>query len=409
MKTARENAEKTFTRTVNESENAFQADGNQQSEYLKLQGHNDPFAFSTFAYPPGVTNSRENGHYVLFYVNVQNKTKYKYQGGYDDSISVGNVYQSVQTEDIGRGGSGSTELLKTYSEKTSALADGFSSPVAYKKQQILNGAKGSVLNNNQTFLSKNRKALIPGVSQVFGPTTTRITDSVALYLPPGIKSDLSAQYDDSKTGLFGFLAFSGKDIMTAMNDEDFNAATDKAFDLAGTILTEAGKKAAGSFAGAVTGAEGVQATFDKAFGRTLNPYIEVTFGSMGMRTFDYTFKFSPKSEYETQEAKAIIQLFRFHMAPELIAGETTNNRYLTLPSTFDIHYMYQSGVGDDAMSKENDFYNKIATCVLTSVNVDYTPNGEIQSFADGAPVQITLALSFKETEMLTKDKIQQGF
>ena len=286
---------------------------------------------------------------------------------------------------------------------------GYADNVAYRKQQLANGAKGSILNNNQTFLSKNRKPKIPGVSQVFGATTSRITDSVALYLPPSIKSDLTASYSDSKTGLFGFLAFSGKDIMTAMNDNDFGAATDKAFDLAGTILTEAGKKAAGSFAGAVTGAEGVQETFDKAFGRTLNPYIEVTFDSIGMRTFDYTFKFSPKSEYETQEAKAIIQLFRFHMAPELIAGEITNNRYLTLPSTFDIHYMYQSGVGDDARSKENDFYNKIATCVLTGVNVDYTPNSEIQSFADGAPVQMSMALSFKETEMMTKDKINDGF
>ena len=406
MKTARENAEKTFTRTVNESENAFQSDDNQQREYFKLQGHNDPFAFSTFAYPPGVTNSRENGHYVLFYVNVQNKTKYHYQGGYDDSISVGDVYQSVETEET----DGPRNMsITTYNEKTSASADGFSSPVAYKKQQILNGAKGSVLNNNQIFLSKNRKAFIPGVSQVFGATTTRITDSVALYLPPGVKSNLDAQYDDSKTGMFGFLAFSGKDLLNAMNDHDFDAATNEAFKTTGTILEEAGKKMAASVVSAVTGAEGVQATFDKAFGRTLNPYIEVTFGSMGMRTFDYTFKFSPKSEYETQEAKAIIQLFRFHMAPELIAGQETHNRYLTLPSTFDIHYMYQSGVGDDAMSKENDFYNKIATCVLTSVNVDYTPNNEIQSFADGAPVQISLALSFKETEMMTKDKINQGF
>ena len=68
--------------------------------------------------------------------------------------------------------------------------------------------------------------------------------------------------------------------------------------------------------------------------------------------------------------------------------------------------MYQSS---PSVSKENSFYNKIATCVLTGVNVDYTPNGEIQSFADGAPVQMTLALSFKETEMMTKDKIDQGF
>ena len=85
------------------------------------------------------------------------------------------------------------------------------------------------------------------------------------------------------------------------------------------------------------------------------------------------------------------------MAPEL---KGTNHRYLTLPSTFDIHYMYQS--------KENPFYNKIAICVLDGCTVDYTPNG-VKTFEDGAPTQINMTLTFKETKMLTKQKINDGF
>jgi len=96
------------------------------------------------------------------------------------------------------------------------------------------------------------------------------------------------------------------------------------------------------------------------------------------------------------------------MAPEL-KNDSSPHRYMTLPSTFDIHYMYQSGVGNNATARENDYYNKIATCVLTNVGVDYTPNSEVQSFADGAPTQMSLALSFKETEMMTKQKINDGF
>ena len=42
---------------------------------------NDPYSFSTLSYPPDATNSKENGHFVLFYVNVQNKTKYEYTDG----------------------------------------------------------------------------------------------------------------------------------------------------------------------------------------------------------------------------------------------------------------------------------------------------------------------------------------
>ena len=56
----------------------------------------------------------------------------------------------------------------------------------------------------------------------------------------------------------------------------------------------------------------------------------------------------------------------------------------------------------------DDYYNKIATCVLENVSVDYTPGG-VKSFADGAPTQITMGLTFKETELLTKEKIDKGF
>jgi hypothetical protein len=67
--------------------------------------------------------------------------------------------------------------------------------------------------------------------------------------------------------------------------------------------------------------------------------------------------------------------------------------------------MYQA---KDGTNSENDYYNKIATCVLENVAVDYTP-GAVRSFADGSPTQITMTLVFKETETLTKDKINAGY
>ena len=91
------------------------------------------------------------------------------------------------------------------------------------------------------------------------------------------------------------------------------------------------------------------------------------------------------------------------MVPEL---KGTNHRYMTLPSTFDIHYMYQTSPDD---ARENDFYNKIATCVLEDCRVNYTPGDTVMSFESGAPTHITMTLKFMETEMLTKEKINQGF
>jgi hypothetical protein len=67
--------------------------------------------------------------------------------------------------------------------------------------------------------------------------------------------------------------------------------------------------------------------------------------------------------------------------------------------------MYQS---KDGQASENDFYNKIATCVLTSCDVNYTPDG-VNSFDDGSPTKMTMALTFQETELLTKARVNEGF
>ena len=44
------------------------------SPLATLEG--DPYAFSSISYPRDVTYDMQNGHYMLFYINVQNKSKY---------------------------------------------------------------------------------------------------------------------------------------------------------------------------------------------------------------------------------------------------------------------------------------------------------------------------------------------
>ena len=60
------------------------------------------------------------------------------------------------------------------------------------------------------------------------------------------------------------------------------------------------------------------------------------------------------------------------------------------------------------VASENDFYNKIATCVLQGCDVNYTLM-VLKSFEGGAPTKITMTLSFQETELLTKERVNLGF
>jgi len=375
----------------------------------------DPFRFSTLAYPMNIAVDNEYGHYMLFYVNVQNKTGYKYHGYNDDGkyAVIGDVVetqtyhepvtQSVDTEQgFGEITTSSTTAPEDAKYKTNyhynkGANEGL---IDYQKQQSYSGARGNVLQSNQVTLMRQRKATAGLAAAV--PTTSRITDSVAIYLPADVKSDVQATYQGSDMGLLGFLALGGADVINQIKERDFEGAADNFLGMGERALSEMIKKAGIAAVGGAFGTSGTTEVFNKIFGQTPNPFLEVAFQNLGLRQFDYTFNFKPRSAEETEEVKAIIQLFRFHMTPEL---RGTNHRYMTLPSTFDIHYMYQS---NPESATENTFYNKIATCVLEGCDVNYTPTG-VKSFESGAPTEITMGLKFKETELLTKQKINDGY
>ena len=233
--------------------------------------------------------------------------------------------------------------------------------------------------------------------------TTRITDSVAIYLPPNVQDNYTTSYNATETGILGFLAASGGKAIDAYKGNDFKEFVRILTGTAGGALEEVLKNVGSGIVETLVQAEGGYELANKVFGRSTNPYMEVLFGGPELRTFTYNFTFAPRNKEEQDEVREIIKLFRFHQAPEL---RSSTSMFMGLPSEFDIHYMYQPFNGSQA--KENTFYNKIATCVLQSVNVDYTP-GAVNSHDNGAPVIIKMTLNFLETEMITKDHVEAGY
>tara|TARA_B100000963_G_scaffold337066_1_gene332701 strand:+ start:53 stop:1240 length:1188 start_codon:yes stop_codon:yes gene_type:complete len=360
---------------------------NEESPVSKLD--HDPFAYSSIQYPRDLTTNGGIGHYMLFYVNVQDKTKYIYEG--TDGETVGNKVE-VQETFIENG----APVTKTFFRD----GDG-SDKFKYDLARVRRGKKGGVLESDAVTLSKTRRKRGSGMSS-YHNTTKRITDSVAIYLPPNVQDTTTASYTGAATGVIGAAAAGGFGLVRNMANKDYEAAARGVVESAKAIVGEAAIKAATEIAEGLTGAEGTRGLINKAFGQADNPYMEVLFDAMQLRTFSYNFTFSPKNKQETEDVQKIIALFRFHMSPELKGAA---NRFLTLPSEFDIHYMYQDQAGQ---ASENDFYNKIATCVCTGCDVNYTPDG-VKSFEGGAPTKITMALSFQETELLTKERVNLGF
>ena len=126
-----------------------------------------------------------------------------------------------------------------------------------------------------------------------------------------------------------------------------------------------------------------------------NPFREVLFESVDYRSFNFRYRFFPKSQGETQKIQNIIQMFKMHMHPEL----TAKKLFYIYPSEFDIQYFYKD--------KQNPYVHKFARCALTNMSVDY--GGEqFATFDDGAPIEINLTLTFRELEQMTSEGIKNN-
>ena len=352
----------------------------------------DPLSFASFSYPRDVTNNVQNGHYMLFYVNVQNRSKFEYTNPQGEPVS---TVKQVRVQE-GPPSGGKSKVVDVKGE--SKAVKGYYG----KRRKIATGNYTTGMDGLASGERKRADSSIGGGVGAKANTTTRISDSVAIYLPPNVSDSVDAVYNDEMTGMIGYAAAAALDFSGAVGAKDYEAAAKALTGGMAGIVTEGAKKAGAALAETLAGAEGAAAVVNRAFGQADNPYMEVLFSNMNVRTFTYNFTFAPRNEEETADVQAIIQLFRFHMAPELQGAQS---RFLTLPSEFDIHYMY---IAKDGTNSENDYYNKISTCVCTNVTTNYTPNG-VRSFSDGAPTQITMSLTFKETTTLTKDRINEGY
>lgn len=374
-----------------------------QGDHGPLESLNrDPFSGRFLSYPSNLINDVSIGHYILFFMNVQTRTRFPYVD--KDGVKVGaKTIENVSNIGYGEGqiDPGLAQAANVKQENIEVIREG-AAPGAQQFQSEF----FTTLNSDTTILKPQETGFNTGALADI-QTTKRTQDSIAIYLPPNVQDNYTTSYNAAPTGLLGFMAASGIGFADAMANNDFRRAAEQGLGLIGGSLEEMFKQAASSVVETFTQAEGGYELFNKVFGRAANPYLEVLFNGPELRSFNYSFTFAPSNESEQQEVRDIIKMFRYHQAPE---SRSNASLFLGLPSTFDIAYMYQPDVtqGGQVEARENTFYNKIATCVLQNVTVDYTP-GKVASHQQGAPVLIKMTLSFMETEILTKDHILAGY
>ena len=123
----------------------------------------------------------------------------------------------------------------------------------------------------------------------------------------------------------------------------------------------------------------------RSTGQILNPNMELLFNGPSLRTFRFQFKFVPRGPKEAREVESIIRTFKYHMAPK-VDGQT----FLKTPDIFELRYR-QGG-------QPHSFLHKFKQCFLSSVNVNYTGEGNYTTYEDGTPVSMIMDLTFQELE-----------
>ena len=118
------------------------------------------------------------------------------------------------------------------------------------------------------------------------------------------------------------------------------------------------------------------------------------FEGIDRRSFQFTFRLLPRSPEEASAIQEIVTLFRYHSMP----GFTDDmlGRTLKAPSTFDIQYYPE------------EHLHKIGTSALEAVDVKFGGDRP-QFFKDNQPTETELTLTFKELDIVTKEKVARGF
>ena len=219
----------------------------------------------------------------------------------------------------------------------------------------------------------------------FGKARARSTDTVALYMPQKIQSLSVLEYEQ-------------QDLSFAQNV--FN-------DLQGQISKLGITKLTGSLdtVGAVVGGGlNTEAALLAEMRVVPNPRKQLMFREPISRKFELNFNFSPRNEMESVRAYQIIQTFKKHAYPKLnrTIGKGT---FYTFPAEFEIEY-YTMINGEPVL---NDWLNKIGRCALREINVDYASSGSFSTFANGAPTNMIMSLTFEEMALLDSELIEEGY
>ena len=328
----------------------------------------DKYQMDQHTYPLDLLSNQVQygGNYVVFFINIAE----------DGKLSKAIGENVVPAEDVPARDTG---LLtgSNYSKGGATAAAG-----------LMGGLTGLLAGGGPADVAKGvgiaaaGAAVIPTTGTLSRPTK-RLRTAVALYMPNQVSIRYGMQWEEESMNLFAAAMEGGKALGDALSG-DVTKAAGSIRGIAANLAISMGTPGSAAIA--------------RGGGVAANPRKEQVFKGVDYRSFQFNYQFFPKSQTEADAVMEIIHTFKYHMHPEFKDG---NKGFLySYPSEFDIVY-YNGG-------QENNNIHKHTSCILKEMNVNYTPQGQFNAFADGTPMQINVDMTFLELALLTKDSIDKG-
>lgn len=356
-------------------------------------------------YPQELGSAPDLKNYVVFYINVRERDL---SAEYEKKIGTKDIPKAKITQQ--------NRTVTTEANKLTPIA------LTAGSLAILN----SLPDNVRNVAALGTGVLIGGLSgvkeiaettnAVFNTIVSAATGSapniqlvqlkkiIALHMNNKPSASYQATYEDVDMGILSGMIRQmgqGTDVFTQVGNITDIASAKKALASGSPLLGALGHKNLRE--AEILGTGSIGENFSRALAVTTNPFKEQLFRNMGFRTFAFDYVFLPKSKKEALMVRDIVNTFKYYMHPGM---DPSNPYWLTYPAEFDIEF--------HSYGTPNEYLHKISSCVLTNLDVDFGSDNDFMTFTPdlknkGVPTEITLKLQFTELEVLTRNRVGDGY
>jgi hypothetical protein len=346
-----------------------------------------------------------NSHFIRFYINLTEESRLVKNDvvattGYADYSQQNRSFQNQTSAEAIKAGSaiaGGVAGASLGLDATDRIKKTFKGKLGSAGAATLGGVAGAVTGAAAGYFLSGLAIEEFRLTQ----RLKRLAANITLYTPGNVRASYNMSYEMPE------------DLLVSLAQEQNYQEITAGLKAAGEAISNLEMGKAGAEAGGIATKFGrilasTNQTVSMLSRTAVNHKKDIMFRHVGNRQFSFEYTFAPRSEDEAKVVKDIIFMFKYFAHPEILQGY--GNFLYLYPAEFDIEYGQVFNNADAGRTEfSNTHINKISSCVLTDIDVNYSSSKGFQTLENGEPIITTLSLKFKEIETLHRDRIARGY